>query len=102
MSPVPPLVGRGGEEVDRAERGGSAARERGKRVEEGWRGEREGGRERFSANNVNHTPEGKRGGLCASPPCRVTLEAAKERGRERERAWKMKDEKGRGESRRRE
>lgn len=82
MSPVLPLVGRGGEEVDRAERGGSAARERGKRVEEGWRGEREGGRERFSANNVNHTPEGERGGLCASPPCRVTLEAAKERGRE--------------------
>lgn len=45
---------------------------------------REGGRERFSANNVNHTPEGERGGLCASPPCRVTLEAAKERERERE------------------
>lgn len=43
---------------------------------------REGGRERFSANNVNHTPEGEREGLYASPPCRVTLEAAKERGRE--------------------
>lgn len=42
---------------------------------------------RSSANNVNHTPEGERGGLCArsSPPCRVTLEAAKQRERERRR-----------------
>lgn len=46
-----------------------------------------------SANNVNHTPEGERGGLCArSPPCRVTLEAAKQRERERE-GESLKDEK---------
>lgn len=48
---------------------------------------------RSSANNVNHTPEGERGGLCArSPPCRVTLEAAKQRERERE-GESLKDEK---------
>lgn len=32
---------------------------------------------------MNHTPEGGEGrSVCVSPPCRVTLEAVKERERE--------------------
>lgn len=83
----------------RKEEEDSAAALRGKEGKGSRKGGQGGGRS--SANNVNHTPEGERGGLCArSPPCRVTLEAAKQRERERE-GESLKDEKaaerGRGE-----
>ena len=68
----------------RKEEEDSAAALRGKEGKGSRKGGQGGGRS--SAKNVNHTPEGERGGLCArSPPCRVTLEAAKQRERERRR-----------------
>lgn len=84
----PPSVGE-----TRRRRGGRSCGKRKRIPLRRCEGKREKGRGRVargggksSANNVNHTPEGERGGLCArSPPCRVTLEAAKQRERERRR-----------------